>query len=421
MGVNKRALLLSLTLILSVLAALPPCVRGQTELGAEDDLTVLGVDGTTVDPDAEIKGFTVFGSTQTFYTGAAAGPGNVVVNGVLAVSSGAYFVGNSTFTNAAKIFINDGSAGQLLGKSAAGSLQWTSAGALGDNLGSHVATTTLQMGVYGVNTSSHVNAAAYQINGSTVLALPNDNSISLGLEAGPISHDGDSIFIGYRAGYVTSGGYSNIFIGSDAGRYNTVAGLNTFIGYAAGYGNITGGENVSIGAYAGYSNNQWGGTYVGTSAGNNDSAPYNTFLGYMAGRYTVAGGSNTVVGYQAGRGASGYSYTANSFYGYQAGYSNRAGGYNTASGHRALYSNTTGSNNSVFGSDAGNKNTTGGYNSFFGESSGYYNNTGNANSFFGYQAGVNNNTGNYNTFMGAGSGKYNLGGAYNTVCLLTFS
>ncbi|HBB68144.1 MAG TPA: hypothetical protein DCZ93_12805, partial [Elusimicrobia bacterium] len=53
----------------------------QTEFGVEDDLTALGVDGTALDPDAEIKGFTVFGSTQAAYAGAAAAPGNVVVNG----------------------------------------------------------------------------------------------------------------------------------------------------------------------------------------------------------------------------------------------------------------------------------------------------------------------------------------------------
>jgi hypothetical protein len=129
------------------LAAFVPIVtaQAQTELGSEDDLTILGTDGTALDPDAEIKGFTVFGSTQAAYTGAVTGPGNVVVNGALAVSSGAYFVGNSTFTGAGKIFINDGTAGQLLGKNAAGSLQWLNGTALGDNLGSHVATTTLNM------------------------------------------------------------------------------------------------------------------------------------------------------------------------------------------------------------------------------------------------------------------------------------
>ena len=300
----------------------------------------------------------------------------------------------------------------------------------GDNLGNHTATEPLKMGVYAVYTSSHVSATAYQINGSTVLALPNDNSIALGLDAGPVSHDGDSIFIGYRSGYVTSGGYSNIFMGTDAGRYNTVGGLNTFIGYAAGYGNSTGGENVSIGAYAGYSNNQWGGTYIGTSAGNNDIAPYNVFLGYMTGRYTVTGGSNTIVGYQAGRGASGYSYGANSFYGYRAGYSNTTGAYNTANGYLSLFANTSGGQNTANGSgslsanttgasnvangyQALNNNTTGGSNVASGYQSMYANTTGGNNTATGHQALYSNTTGITNTANGYQALYFNTTGADN--------
>jgi len=116
---------------------------------------VLGATGTASDPDVELKGFTVFGATQPAYTGAVAGPGNVVVNGALAVSSGAYFVGSSTFSNAGKIYVGDGSTGQLLSKKSDGALQWTSADAIGDNLGSHIATTTLNMaGWSAVNVSS---------------------------------------------------------------------------------------------------------------------------------------------------------------------------------------------------------------------------------------------------------------------------
>ena len=77
----------------------PLYAQGQTELGVKDDLSVFGTNGTFDDPNVEIKGFTVFGSTQTSYTGAVNGPGNVVVNGTLAVSSGAYFTGVSTFSS----------------------------------------------------------------------------------------------------------------------------------------------------------------------------------------------------------------------------------------------------------------------------------------------------------------------------------
>lgn len=141
----------------------------QTELGSEDDLTVLGVNGVDLDPDVEIKGFTVFGSTQSAYTGALAGPGNVVVNGVLAVSSGAYFVGNSTFTAASQLFINDGSPGQILSKNSAGSLQWTSSSAIGDNLGNHAATTTLNMANKDVDNVSSMTVTGTGVTGSDPL------------------------------------------------------------------------------------------------------------------------------------------------------------------------------------------------------------------------------------------------------------
>ena len=132
----------------------------QTELGSADDLTVFGVDGTAPDPDVEIKGFTVFGSTQAAYPGAVVGPGHVVVNGALAVSSGAYFVGNSTFTNAGKIFINDGAAGQLLRRHTAGHLEWTDSAALGDNLGNHTATQALDLAGFNIVNASSIAVAS---------------------------------------------------------------------------------------------------------------------------------------------------------------------------------------------------------------------------------------------------------------------
>lgn len=108
-----------------------------TEFGIEDDLTVLGTEGTAPDPDAEVKGFTVFGATQAAYTGISAAAGNVVVNGHLSVSSGAYFVGGSTFaaggayftgvssfSDVSNIHIAGGAAGQVLKKVAGGGMVW---------------------------------------------------------------------------------------------------------------------------------------------------------------------------------------------------------------------------------------------------------------------------------------------------------
>jgi hypothetical protein len=120
-----------------------------TEFGIEDDLSVLGTEGTALDPDAEIKGFTVFGATQAAYTGAVVGAGNVVVNGHLAVSSGAYFVGGSTFaaggayftgvssfSNVANLHIAGGTVNQVLKKVPGGGMVWgddnTGLASLGD-------------------------------------------------------------------------------------------------------------------------------------------------------------------------------------------------------------------------------------------------------------------------------------------------
>ncbi len=86
-------------LILSIIAAgfAPEAGAQAVELGAADDLTVMGGDGTAPDPDLEVKGFSVFGSTLPAYPGVAAATGNVFVNGRLGVSAGAYFSGVSTF------------------------------------------------------------------------------------------------------------------------------------------------------------------------------------------------------------------------------------------------------------------------------------------------------------------------------------
>lgn len=144
-------------------------VDNGTEFGIEDDLTVLGTQGSAADPDAEVKGFTVFGSTQSAYTGAVVGAGNVVVNGYLAVSSGAYFVQSSTFAGTVNLpaptslYVGGGSDGQVMTKNATtGTMQWANVSSMvsGDSLGTHIATMTLQMSNFGI-----VNVASVTANG----------------------------------------------------------------------------------------------------------------------------------------------------------------------------------------------------------------------------------------------------------------
>ncbi|MCM2267519.1 MAG: hypothetical protein NDI60_07050 [Elusimicrobiales bacterium] len=125
------------TYFFSLLAALALAVPATaaylgTEFGIEDDLTVFGTDGnSTADADLEIKGFTVFGSTEADHAlGIPRAPGNIYANGYVQVSSGLYVAGSSTFTAvmrlpvASRIFLQDGIPGQVLKKQPDGSMGW---------------------------------------------------------------------------------------------------------------------------------------------------------------------------------------------------------------------------------------------------------------------------------------------------------
>jgi hypothetical protein len=280
-----RSRIVALLFAAIALRPLAPVLYAQTELGSSDDLTVMGTNGTALDPDVEIKGFTVFGSTQSAYPGnIPVLAGNVVVNGYLSVSSGSYFSANSTFTAANTVFINDGSAGQLLAKNSAGYLQWVNS-AVGDNLGNHVATTTLQMGNYAITSSTAINAKYYQIAGSTVLAVLDAGRTSLGVGpyAGQSGSATNNTFVGVSAGQVNTGtsnafmgfqagwsnvGDSNSFFGETSGEENTSGSWNTFIGNAAGQANTTGGDNLFMGQGPGiYFDGGWENVFLGANAG----------------------------------------------------------------------------------------------------------------------------------------------------------
>ena len=177
--------------------SLPLCAQGQTELGVKDDLSVFGTGGTALDPNVELKGFTVFGSTQALYPGAVIGNGNVVVNGVLAVSSGAYFTGVSTFntgmyvmaaatfTDVGNIYIIGGVDNQVLAKSGAtGSLKWANTSALlGDNLGNHTATQNLNMNTFNIVNVGSITANAAITTYSSITVVGNGGSYGLSVSS----------------------------------------------------------------------------------------------------------------------------------------------------------------------------------------------------------------------------------------------
>ena len=297
----------------------------QVEFGAEDDLTVFGVDGTAADADVEIKGFSVFGATQSAYTGIAAGKGNVVVNGVLAVSSGAYFAGSSTFTAASKIYINDGSPGQLLSRNSDGSLQWASSGALGDNLGNHIATTTLNMAARDIVSVSTISVSsittagagvvfstnAYFMNGNVGIGTVTAQGVILNVQgytspantdgkhiylysgnAGTGNQDGGSIFLmpGAKSGAGHTSGIVSVGI-SPA----TVAGatwLSQNSVYAAGYGYFQGGFISGNGQGM-----NWGTSSAGfTGSGSSNSTDYVSYRTNSVNRMHINGSGGIGMG-----------------------------------------------------------------------------------------------------------------------------
>jgi len=100
----KQMIIALMAVFLLPLAGSVYAADNNTEFGIEDDLTVLGTEGTAIDPDVEIKGYAVFGTVEAPQNIPAA-PGNIFANGYVEISSGLYVNASSTFT--AGIYIND--------------------------------------------------------------------------------------------------------------------------------------------------------------------------------------------------------------------------------------------------------------------------------------------------------------------------
>jgi hypothetical protein len=123
--------------------------------------------------------------------------------------------------------------------------------------------------------------------------------------------------------------------------------------------------------------------FVGTDAGNSNTAIHNSALGYRA-LYTLS--TSTC--------------TPNSAFGYKALYNCTSGGYlNDAFGDSALYANTSGASNTGMGAWALTGNTTGGNNVGIGAKASQTNSSGNANTAIGFAA-LNKNTTSNNTSVG---------------------
>lgn len=192
----------------------------------------------------------------------------------------------------------------------------------------------LEMGAYVINSSSHITAAAYQINGSTVLAFkPASFSFMAGQDAGRLTTGVHGTFVGTKAGYNNTTGQENTFVGSNAGQNNSIGEANTALGYFSGY-NMTGKNNTFIGRGAGfYSSTEWD----------------NTFVGKNAGLFNAGGGANVVLGADAAYGDTGSSFSSSTLIGFGAGYNMLTGVGNIFIGYKAGYIVETGTGNIIIG------------------------------------------------------------------------
>ena len=92
----KRILLLVLVFLFSCALVFSSAYAEDqgTEFGVEDDLTVLGNEGTDADPDLEVKGYSSFSATPTNATSVTSGAGSVYMENNLEIGGNAYLLDN---------------------------------------------------------------------------------------------------------------------------------------------------------------------------------------------------------------------------------------------------------------------------------------------------------------------------------------
>ncbi len=299
---------------------------------------------------------------------------------------------------------------------------------------------------YAVNSSSNINAANYQINGSTgIRFLGSSNSTMVmgpGAGAGLRSNGDNNIFFGVNTGSSCTTCQNNILMGYQAGAWIT-ANDNVLIITSGGGGKITsGGGNVGIGKGVLATLTTSGGNLaIGYQAGYYNTAANNVFLGYTAGQGNTSGTANNIIGRAAGYTNSvgikntifgdgaGYAFTGSNntmvgeasgtnvlaasdqtLIGKSAGYNITTGDKNTSVGSLSMYSGKTGSNNVAVGYNAGRGNVSS-YSSstLVGYQAGYSLTSGGDNIFAGFQAGYAVTTGSGNIIIG-----YNQQGTANS-------
>ncbi len=186
-------------------------------LNALDHLRGYGVGGTVANPDFTVKGFSVFGSTYVL-THISTTTGNVVINGQLEVSSDVYVVKSATFTdnvylNQNSLYISGGATNQLLKKDPGGWLTWTDISFIYDNLGNHIATTTLNMAG-----NSIINAASGTFSQGITASSFTASNASLGVDTAKLRFTNDNIIVSSASAAQYGGIYvsTNIYLPAGA-------------------------------------------------------------------------------------------------------------------------------------------------------------------------------------------------------------
>jgi hypothetical protein len=248
-------------------------------------------------------------------------------------------------------------------------------------------------GDFNLTNAGGTSLGGFQINGATVLGLPDGDTTSIAV--------GESALVDQS---MTS--LDNTALGNAALEYATTATYNTAVGTSAMQGTsaspMTNSYNTAVGYQALVSIQ--GAARSNTAVGANaerylSTATWNIAVGGGALGGTSAtpltGNSNTGVG-QSALGSVQGTATLNTAIGFTAGDSTTTGAYNTALGASALYNNTTGSDSAAVGYQA------------------LYSATGSPNTALGYEAGYSLTTGTDNTLVGSQAG-YDVTGSHNII------
>jgi len=282
----------------------------------------------------------VMGHLKDFQQGTNGDPFNGPVNGTL----GATTANTAVVTTLNSTDATDASSTTAAAMKTAGGLGVAKKLFVG--LDSNIYGLTVGRGAGAVSTNTAVGAstlAAVTSGGSLVAVGSNagkalttgSDSVAVGANALQFATTGTAnVGVGQASLYQTTTGNYNSALGTGALQNNTTASNNTAVGYQAGYSGTTGGatagQNVFIGYQAGYNTNHSRHTIVGWGAGNGvTTGDRITAFGHTAGSLCT-GSFNTFIGGSAGRDQT--SGTGNSYLGESAGYLMTTGSANTILG-----------------------------------------------------------------------------------------